>query len=1240
MKKLNNRRTGQFEVKPLTLAILGCLAVSAAEAVVYTGQSVGSKTYASNVTSNTALVTKTAIAPISVTAGVVPGVLTISGSDYTLSGTTYKDGTYCLEGVTAACYASNGVMVGRPSSNQKAYSTYYSPMAATTLKILNEASSANIQVGLLGGAAKGPLNTSAMNLNWFWMPVAPTAAASIPVTGSANFTGMAAGNFSVGTRNGLFTSTALAQANLATRTITFNTDGTIVGSPLLQSGTLLPVGAANAGAFIPDTAYQAPGLNLTGSMTWLAGANTFSGTVSNKAGTVPGSAAALAAGALTGTISGGFAGATGNELGGVFSASNLATTQLINGAFTASQLNATTALNTLTTPNSTMVAGGLVAPFTIYADPNVGSYLGGLTLSPIASRSYTVRTDSNGVISRITDPTNVSVALYANPTNWLMQNSLTPVYMQQPFGTAQSVEHGVPLGFMYSGLGAWNGAAGAATSAGSRVALDWHAYGVTTPVVSIPVTGTAQYQGVLFGHYVDGSTATTADGFIRGNAGSSMNFATRALAFSTVGTVISPGMGSYVQSSSGGVTFSVVAPNAMFDTLAPGLNLSGNLTYVAAGNNFSGAVTNAAGADGLGGTLAAGALAGTATVQLNGTTGQELSGVFSLKNATSTQGMAGAVVAKQVSATPVLQFGQYNVTGQEVAGAYTATLGATVTQTSSPGVVSAKAYTVNTRGRIYNIVDGAASYLLVPGAGLSASTAYLADPNYMSAMMTSTATGPFWSDYNTQQSSNGQLVFAYSNFGMKASDPVAGVAANTMTQNWSWHAYGVATPVASMPVTLTGTYIGLAMGDYMNGALDQGRFLSSAIASANFATRAITFTTTGTVADSFSNPANFLASTGATLGLGGGVSAPGLNLTGTLTYAAGSNNFSGAVSNTAGVIPGNAVPGGTTTVAAAAMSGTATGQFNGPAANELSGVLSLSNAGGTLTMNGAFAASKVATTTPLMPNRAVALTGLETALMAAGALTAPAPVAKTMTARTGGLGELTWLTDGVVTQGLNVQSGERHNGIAVSAWGAATNGNTLFEVNPSAAGWTNVANLPWSYTTLGAWDKVSALGVHSVTWHSVGLPTVATSIPATGVFTFTGLAAGDSNGRTFQSNMSATVDFALRNVGFSTTNSVANPVMGSGLGVAYGLSPVNKASVGVAAPELNISGNLTYAAGTNSFAGAVANSVVPMPGMPATTTMTGTAKGQFNGPTATEMGGVFSLTGVGGQMQGAFAARR
>lgn len=131
---------------------------------------------------------------------------------------------------------------------------------------------------------------------------------------------------------------------------------------------------------------------------------------------------------------------------------------------------------------------------------------------------------------------------------------------------------------------------------------------------------------------------------------------------------------------------------------------------------------------------------------------------------------------------------------------------------------------------------------------------------------------------------------------------------------------GNVTAVTGIPATGTAVFYGNALGIFgMTGA---PAYLTASAMSANtnFASRSIAFSTSGTVASSFNG--------------GGAFSAPGLNMSGNLTYGAGVNQFSGAVTASNG------------------MSGSAVGKFYGPNANEIGGTYNLS--GGGAFMGGGF----------------------------------------------------------------------------------------------------------------------------------------------------------------------------------------------------------------------------------------------------------------------------------------------
>lgn len=198
------------------------------------------------------------------------------------------------------------------------------------------------------------------------------------------------------------------------------------------------------------------------------------------------------------------------------------------------------------------------------------------------------------------------------------------------------------------------------------------------------------------------------------------------------------------------------------------------------------------------------------------------------------------------------------------------------------------------------------------------------------------------------------------------------------------------------------------------------------------------------------------------------------------------------------------------------------------------------------------------------------------------------------------------------TVSFNAANGDTLNGVliffpTISATVNAAGSAYILSPNRAALA------LPWNYQSFGTWTTGGGTGTGTAGAMSAGAETIGASIPAAGAFTFTGLAGGkyaDATGLDYEvfSNMTAAVDFGLRTVNFATTGSTVSPDL------------INA----VANPSLNITGALTYAAGVNQFTGAATT----VGGGLANAPMTGTVTGRFYGPTATEIGGTFALSGA------------
>ena len=150
----------------------------------------------------------------------------------------------------------------------------------------------------------------------------------------------------------------------------------------------------------------------------------------------------------------------------------------------------------------------------------------------------------------------------------------------------------------------------------------------------------------------------------------------------------------------------------------------------------------------------------------------------------------------------------------------------------------------------------------------------------------------------------------------------------------------------------------------------------------------------------------------------------------------------------------------------------------------------------------------------------------------------------------------------------------------------------------------------WTYQTFGLWETGLDTGRGTVGATSVGAETAASAIPTTGVATFKGVSGGIYLNATgtkdyiTASALTADVDFLSRTIDLKTAETTK---LDSVTGI-----PVLDAN-------LNMTGTLRYTPTVNSFTGTVAS----------TGGLTGTSTGQFYGPDAQELGGVFSLTGAG-----------
>jgi hypothetical protein len=185
------------------------------------------------------------------------------------------------------------------------------------------------------------------------------------------------------------------------------------------------------------------------------------------------------------------------------------------------------------------------------------------------------------------------------------------------------------------------------------------------------------------------------------------------------------------------------------------------------------------------------------------------------------------------------------------------------------------------------------------------------------------------------------------------------------------------------------------------------------------------------------------------------------------------------------------------------------------------------------------------------------------------------------------------------------------------------NGATTVALNKSqttVGSFANPAYLGFEYQTFGAWGAYgnATTPAYAV---SVGSPSPGSAIPAMGSLTFTGGSTGyyvDPSKFAYVTNaaMVAVVTFDNRTVAFSTTNTTVTGGPGGAL---------------LSAPALNMTGNLSYAAGTNAMTGTAITS----------NGMSGNMNGKFYGPALNEVGGTYAVTGSGvGSMVGGFGGKR
>jgi hypothetical protein len=479
-----------------------------------------------------------------------------------------------------------------------------------------------------------------------------------------------------------------------------------------------------------------------------------------------------------------------------------------------------------------------------------------------------------------------------------------------------------PTGYVYQTFGTW-----IVTNPMTAVMSENYFSAGVMPG-ALPVAGTASYTGKAAGSGVDAATRDPYD--VTATMNATANFATRSVAFATTGT-------------------SSLSNNAVLGTLPsanPGLNLSGTLSYVAGSNTFTGAVSTVNGMTGnaTGRFYGPGIIAATANQVLGAP--PEIGGTFAVMNSgigamqgafggsgshpptivtlpTVMSGVVAPLVAPLADTSPfnaltvITPPASANITWNAVVqstgysfdpfaalatpstqkisslNVFAADTGAFNQQLISTGAAYPTDPTLGQTIAIMNAVGGINSASLNTATGAVASQTTLA--GLPAVTLTDNVTGTSSSYVLPYSAILNPAGYTYQTFGSWWTSGVGGAGE-------SYFSRGASTAIATLPVLGTATYTGVAAGSYVNAVTnDLSKTTATMNATANFATRTVTFATTSTTSLSNNAVAGTLPSANAAL-----------NMNGTLSYAAGNNTFSGAVTTTNG------------------MSGNATGRFYGP----------------------------------------------------------------------------------------------------------------------------------------------------------------------------------------------------------------------------------------------------------------------------------------------------------------------
>lgn len=164
----------------------------------------------------------------------------------------------------------------------------------------------------------------------------------------------------------------------------------------------------------------------------------------------------------------------------------------------------------------------------------------------------------------------------------------------------------------------------------------------------------------------------------------------------------------------------------------------------------------------------------------------------------------------------------------------------------------------------------------------------------------------------------------------------------------------------------------------------------------------------------------------------------------------------------------------------------------------------------------------------------------------------------------------------------------------------------------------NPYDLGWNYQSFGVWTRPLGSDRGTIESRSFGSVSPGSAVPLVGTAQFTGKLAGlhvspAGTGRAAVAELSVGADFGARTLSFASSQT--------------------RFSSGAAAPQLDLSGTLTYSAGSNAFSGTLIS---------AGGALKGSSTGQFYGPAAQELGGVFTVKSATSMetFTGAYGAKR